>query len=274
MIDLGTGHAPSSLEAVMLSLDEMQWLLESLEDVDLPVVLDALGRYDNRDDHDAAMRAARASLDARGLLESDSASRDLEDRLRVLGRPHWVLALRLFTGEHISRLCVAQGADMAVLALRGSESYVISELTGDLVGPVLAGLGAAPTLAFGGLNAPTDQLSPIFDDIGDPHRTSARLQVLGAAPADATAVGHAMLHCVAHAEIVGVVYGDGVREQAPGHLAVFDTHHGRFLATASEALDGTKWTALSPGSDARIRQALHALIDALPEDSPFPYRRA
>ncbi|MCX5042290.1 ESX secretion-associated protein EspG [Aldersonia sp. NBC_00410] len=273
MIDLGTGHTPSSLESVRLGLDEMQWLLESLEDVDLPVVLDTLGRYDNADEHDAAMRLARESLDARGLLDGDAVTRELEDRLQVLGRPHWVVALRLFTGEQISRLCVARGADMSVLALRGPQSYLISELTGDPAGPVVAALGPAQPLAFGGLNAPTEQLSPIFDDTGDPDRTSNHLQQLGAPANDAAAVGNAMLHCFSHAEIVGIGYGDGVREQAPGHLAVFDTHHGRFLATASEALDGTKWTALSPGSDTRIRQALQTLMNGLPEESPFPYRR-
>lgn len=273
MIDLGTGLAPSSLEAVTLTLDEMQWALESLGDVDLPIVLDALGRYDDQADHDAAMGAARASLAARELLDGEDLHPELEHRLRVLGMPHWVLALRLFTGEHISRLCVAKGADTAVLALRGPESYVLSELGGDLAGPVLAALGPAEPLPFPGLNAPTEELSPIFDDTADPEVTASRLQRIGAADAEAAVIGHAMLHCYAHAEIVGVVYGDGVREQAPGHLAVFDTRSGRFLATASDALDGTKWTALSAGSDARIRQALQTLIGSLPHQAPFAHRR-
>ncbi|MBO0856060.1 MAG: ESX secretion-associated protein EspG, partial [Nocardia sp.] len=88
MTVLGAGRGQSMLEAVVLSLDEMQFLLEKLEIDEVPVVLNAIGRYDNVDSHDAAMAAASESLTARELLTDGEIHRDLEERLRGLYRPH------------------------------------------------------------------------------------------------------------------------------------------------------------------------------------------
>ncbi|WP_245721469.1 hypothetical protein [Nocardia crassostreae] len=46
MTVLGAGRGPSLLRAVTLSLDELQYLQETLGIDELPVVLNALGRYD------------------------------------------------------------------------------------------------------------------------------------------------------------------------------------------------------------------------------------
>ena len=99
MIDLlGTGGMPSSLEAVSLSLDELQLLIQILELDQLPTVLMVLGQYTDVDAQRRAMAAARESLTERGLLVGEKVHEDLEDRLRVLPRPHWVLAVRLYVG--------------------------------------------------------------------------------------------------------------------------------------------------------------------------------
>ncbi|WP_280488988.1 ESX secretion-associated protein EspG [Nocardia farcinica] len=107
MTILGAGRGPSMLGGVTLALDEMQFLLEKLEFDELPVVLQAVGRYDNQADHDAAMQVAENSLVERDLLIDGVVHRELEDRLRTLYRPHWVLALRLVVEGQVSRMCLA-----------------------------------------------------------------------------------------------------------------------------------------------------------------------
>ena len=261
------------LAAVVLSLDEMQFLLEKLELDELPVVLDAIGSYDDEMDHNAAMERAAQSLTDRNLLDGEYVHPELADRLRALDRPHWVVALRLFVEGQASRMCLAKGDDLVTVALRGPDSYVIDEAGEDLPGPLITALGAAEPLELFGLNAPTEQLVPIFDDTADPAATARRLAEVGNPARDAPTIATAMAHCLTHAEIVGVVYGDGNRDVADNHIAVFTTQSGRFIATASLADDGTKWTSFSSGTNARLRIALQELIDSLPERTEFPSTR-
>ncbi|OQS14154.1 ESX secretion-associated protein EspG [Nocardia donostiensis] len=270
MTVLGEGRGPSTLAAVALSLDEMQFLLEKLEIDEVPVVLDAIGRYDNVADHDKAMDAAAQSLAERELLDGETIHSELEDRLRGLYRPHWVVALRLIVEGQVSRMCLAKGDDIVSVALRGPDSYVIDEAGEDLPGPVINALGPAEPLELSGMNAPTEQLVPIFDDTGDAAATAARLTEVCTPARDAQTIASAMVQCFSHAEIVGVVYGDGSRDVADNHIAVFNTRSGRFLATASLADDGTKWTSFSSGTTARLRTALQDLINSLPEREEFP----
>ncbi|MFE9582904.1 ESX secretion-associated protein EspG [Nocardia sp. NPDC006044] len=270
MTVLGAGRGPSMLASVVLSLDEMQFLLEKLEIDEVPVVLDARGQYDNVTDHDAAMAVAAQSLADRELLIGDLVHQELEDRLRALYRPHWVVALRLFVEGRASRMCLAKGDDIVTVALRGPQSYVIDEAQDDLPGPIIAALGPADPLDLTGMRAPTEQLVPIFDDTGDAAATANRLAKVGTPAADAQALASAMVQIHSHAEIVGVVYGDGTRDVTDNHIAVFNTRGGRFIATASKSDDEVKWTSLSSGTAARLRTALQDLINGLPEREEFP----
>jgi hypothetical protein len=267
---LGAGHGPSMLAAVVLSLDEMQFLQEKLEIDELPVVLQAMGSYDNETDHDAAMAVAARSLIDRELLIGDAVHQELEDRLRTLYRPHWVVALRLFVEGNASRMCLAKGDDFVAVALRGPLSYVIDQVEDDLPGPIISALGPAEPLELIGMRAETEQLAPIFDDTGDAKATAARLAKVGNPANDAQAIASAMVEIHSHAEIVGVIYGDGTKDYAENHIAVFNTRGGRFISTASVSDDGTKWTSLSSGTTGRLRTALQDLISALPEREDFP----
>ncbi|MFF0633898.1 ESX secretion-associated protein EspG [Nocardia sp. NPDC004151] len=275
MTVLGAGRGPSPLGSVTLSLDEMRYLQETSGIDELPVVLNALGRYDHAADHDAAMAAAADALAERELLEGDPAAEDhrvhpeLAERLRVLHRPHWVLALRWYVEGQVNRLCIARGDDVDVVALRGPGSYVLDEASHDLPGTVLAALGPADPLALAGMHAPTEDLVPIFDDAGDSATTAARLSTVCDPARDAQAIAAALVRVHAHAEIVGVRYGDGVREVAGNHLAVYDTRHGRFLAITTTAEDGTKWTSFASGTPARLRTALRDLAESLPLRAEF-----
>ncbi|MGO4616626.1 ESX secretion-associated protein EspG [Nocardia sp. 2YAB30] len=269
MTVLGAGHGPSTLEAVVLSLDEMQFLLEKLE-IEVPVVLNARGRYDNVTNHRAAMDAAAESLTQRELLIDDVVHLDLEDRLRALNRPHWIIPLRLIVDGYVSRFCLAKSVDLSVVALRGQDSYVIDEAGIDLPGTVLAALGYAEPLELYGMNAPTGQLATIFGDTGDAAATAERLTKVGNPAHDARTLAAALVEIHSYAEIVGVVYGDGTRDVTDNHIAVFNTRAGRFIATASKSDDGVKWTSLSSGTTARLRTAIQDLIDSLPEREDFP----
>ncbi|MFB7720688.1 ESX secretion-associated protein EspG [Nocardia sp. NPDC056100] len=271
---LGAGRGPSLLRSVTLSLDEMQYLQEALEFDELPVVLNAMGRYDNAADHDTAMHAAATALAERDLLDGDQVHPELAERLRVLYRPHWVIALRWYVNGQVNRFCLAKGDDIEVVALRGPHSYVIDTAGHDLPGTVMAALGPADPLELDGMNAPTAELAPIFDDAGDVTTTANRLAEVGKPPRDAKTLASALVQVDSHAEIAGVIYGDGTRDTADNHIAVFNTRHGRFLATASTADDGTKWTSLATGTPARLRTALQDLIAGLPLRQEFPKFRA
>ncbi|MBF6164383.1 ESX secretion-associated protein EspG [Streptomyces gardneri] len=269
MTVLGAGRGPSTLESVVLSLDEMQFLIEKLQ-IEVPVVLNARARYDNVTDHRAAMDAAAESLAQRELILDGALHRDLENRLRALNRPHWIIALRLVVDGWVSRFCLAKGADLPVVALRGQDSYVIDEAGIDLPGTVLAALGYAEPLELYGMNAPTEELATIFGDTGDAAATAQRLTKVGNPTHDAKTLAAALVEIRSYAEIVGVIYGDGTRDVADNHIAVFNTRAGRFIATASKSDDGVKWTSLSSGTPARLRTAVQDLITSLPEREDFP----
>lgn len=262
---LGAAGGPATLGGVSIGLDEMQFLLEKLQFDELPVVLQAIGRYDNEADHDAAMEVAERILVDRGYLIDGVVHRDLEDRLRTLYRPHWVLALRLVVNGQISRLALAQGDDLTVVALRGPFSYVIDEVDEDLPGPLIAALGPAEPLDIESMNAETDLLAPIFGDAGDSATTANRLAKVCTPPRDVQALASALVEIHSHTQISAVVYGDGSRDIADSHIAVFDTRGGRIVLTAAVADDGTKWTSISSGSTARLRTAIRDLIGSLPE---------
>ncbi|WP_245721470.1 ESX secretion-associated protein EspG [Nocardia crassostreae] len=219
------------------------------------------------------MTAAAATLADRELLDGDQVHPELAERLRALYRPHWVLALRWYVNGQVNRFCLAKGDDFAVVALRGPDSYVIDEAGHDLPGTVMAALGPADPLDLTGMNAPTEELAPIFDDAGDATTTATRLAKVGNPTRDAKTLASALVQVDAHAELTAVVYGDGTRDITDNHIAVFDTRHGRLLATASRADDGVKWTALSSGTPARLRTAITDLITSLPMRQDFPAHR-
>lgn len=269
---LGAAGGPATLGSVSIGLDEMQFLLEKLQFDELPVVLQVVGRYDNETDHDAAMQVAERTLIDRGYLIDGEVHRDLEDRLRTLYRPNWVLALRLVVNGQISRLALAKGDDLAVVALRGPFSYVIDEVDEDLPGPLVAALGPAEPLDIESMNAETELLAPIFGDAGDSATTANRLAKICTPPRDVQVLASALVEIHSHTQISAVVYGDGSRDIADSHIAVFDTRGGRIILTAAVADDGTKWTSISSGSTARLRTAIRELINSLPERVEFPPR--
>ncbi|MFD4429322.1 ESX secretion-associated protein EspG, partial [Nocardia sp. NPDC058497] len=166
------------------------------------------------------------------------------------------------------------GDDRAVVALRGPESYVIDDAGLDLPGAVLQALGQSEALELYGMNAPTEELAPIFGDTGDVAATTERLSKIGKPAGDAPALASALVEIHSYAEIVGVAYGDGTRDIQDNHIAVFNTRAGRFIITASVADDGVKWSSIASGTNARLRTAVADLIESLPIRTEFPAAKA
>ncbi|RMI34182.1 ESX secretion-associated protein EspG [Nocardia stercoris] len=268
MTVLGAGRGPAQLDAVVLSLDEMQYLVETLQ-IEVPVVLDFRARYDTYDVHRRAMQAAAESLAARELIVDEVIHSELQDRLRTLDRPHWVVALRWYQGERINRACIAKGDDLEVVVLRGPDSYTVDEAGHDLPGTLMAALGPAEPLELSGMNVLTEELGPIIGDAGDAATTTARLEKVGRPPRDAAVLGSALVEVPSHASVVGVVYGDATRDISDNAVAVFNTRHGRFLVTTTRADDGVQWSSLASGTPARLRTALRDLIEQLPLRADF-----
>ncbi|MDT2004617.1 ESX secretion-associated protein EspG [Rhodococcus opacus] len=263
MIDLGTQPGVPTLPAVPLSLDEMDYLVDTLALDVLPVVLDAAPRYDTYDTRDAAFRGAVDTLTARDLLPGGGVHPELAERLRVLARPVWEIALRWYVEGSISRLCISQGDTLSVLTLRAGETYVVQDAGADIFAPVIGALGAVDPLNFGVVNAPTVQLGEALDQVGGGKTLAAALTALGVTAVDATALGNAMADCTTYAEIVGIVYGDGQYDPVGGPVTVFDTADGRVVGTSSVSAHGVAWSSLSPGTPQRLRQALESLADRL-----------
>ncbi|NUS44684.1 MAG: ESX secretion-associated protein EspG [Mycobacteriaceae bacterium] len=274
MIALGAGRRPSDLAAVSLSLDEMQVLMQLVGMDRLPTVLMAIGRHADADERDQAYAKAREDLAERGLLTGDQVHVDLEDRIGALSRPHWVVAMRLYIGDSISRLCLAKGDDLHVLVLRGPESYLVSEVEhGALAAALVSALPVARGLEFNEFRLPTDRLSAIANGMTDPNATAAELaDAARVGPEQTREVANALTTVVSKAEIVGVVYGEGSQDVAPGNIAVFDTPDGRILIGSNPVDGGAKWSSVSTGSAPRLRKAIQDLINALPTRQAFPTR--
>lgn len=271
MTVLGAGHGPSTLDAVVLSFDEFRFLQQQLELADIPVVLAANRYYDNEVTYAEAMTIAARSLAERELLFGEEVLPELAERMSALNRPHWALEMRWIVADNVNRLCIAKGDDLEVVVLRGQHTYVVDEAGPDLPGTVIAALGPAVPLELYGMNALTEELAPILGDTGDSAATAERLAKIGKPDQDAATLAAALVEIESAAEIIGVIYGDGTRDFTPNHISVFNTRHGRFIATASMSEDDVKWSSLSSGTPARLRIAVQDLIDSMPLREDFPH---
>lgn len=265
MIDLGTtlGTGTTTFEPVTLSLDEMEFLVDKLSLDVLPVVLDANPRHDTLDARDAAFRAADEALTERGLFQYGTVETNLADVLRVLARPSWEIAVRWYVSGTVSRMCVSYSPDLSVTTMRVDDNFVVRDAGADLFAQMTRALGTAQPMKFQNVNAPTAELSAAFDDAMDGANLADKLTRLGVPSADAGPLGRAVYGCDTHAEIVGIVYGDGQYDPVGGPVTVFDTELGRVVGTSSVSAHGVAWSSLSPGTPQRLRQALESLADRL-----------
>ncbi|WP_254900359.1 ESX secretion-associated protein EspG [Rhodococcus sp. 1168] len=266
LIDLGTRPLGHTVPSAELDADRMDYLVEALGIVELPVVLDVFPRFDRAANQAAALRRGHDGLDHDGLLPDGRVHPDLEMWLRVLDRPRWFIAARLinrpFTSDSsMTRIALASNESGSVLAVASGGWLRLRASVGDPAQELLDALGVRRPFEFHGIAAETDLLAEALD--GEPTdrvATSARLSHIGIEDSAAADVAAAMSTCSAHAEITSVTVGPGVRTVGQNPVAFFDTRRGRIVATSSMAADGRQWTSLSPGSDGRVRSAIEELI--------------
>lgn len=273
MIDLGTQPLGHTIPSADLDADRLDYLIDMLGIVELPVVLDVFPRHDNAEARDAARRRGRDGLGADGLLPEGRVHPDVEAWLRILEQPERYVSGRGIArpadpNSQITRVCAATNHVGSVIARRSGASVLIRPLAEDHPARILDALGSGRGLNFQSalsrseISAPTDLLAEALDAApSDVDATAARLAHIGIEPDSARYLASAMSTCSAHAEIVSAWNRDGTRVSGEHPVAFFDTHRGRILATSSTAADGRRWTTMSSGTDGRVRSALADIVD-------------
>ncbi|MDJ0394337.1 ESX secretion-associated protein EspG [Rhodococcus sp. G-MC3] len=274
MIDLGTQPLGHTISSADLDADRLDYLVDVLDVVELPVVLDVFPRYDNAAERSAALQRGRDGLDADGLLPGGRVHPDLEAWLRILEQPDWYVSGRgivrpVDENTSITRVCLATSTIGSVVARRsGGSPLVVRSAAADQPAHLLDALGCGQGLDFQGvlsrteISAPTDLLSEALDASPfDVNATAARLAHTGIEQDAARNLAAAMSTCSSHAEITSVKNGTGTRRASHHLVAFFDTHRGRILATSSTASDGRRWSTLSSGTDGRVKSALAELVE-------------
>nr|WP_296771390.1 ESX secretion-associated protein EspG [Rhodococcus sp. (in: high G+C Gram-positive bacteria)] len=273
MIDLGTQPLGHTIPSADLDADRLDYLIDVLGIVELPVVLDVFPRYDNAEELGAARRRGRDGLGADGLLLEGRVHPDVEAWLRILEQPDRYISGRgvvrpADTTVPITRVCAATNQIGSVIATRSGGSLLVRPLAEDRPARLLEALGFGQGLNFqtalsrSEISAPTDLLAEALDAApADVDATAARLAHIGIESDAARYLASAMSTCSAHAEIVSVQNRAGIRVPGEHPVAFFDTHRGRILATSSTAADGRRWTTMSSGTDGRVRSALAELVD-------------
>ncbi|OZC69075.1 hypothetical protein CH276_02850 [Rhodococcus sp. 06-470-2] len=266
MIDLGTVPVGHTLPIASLGADEMDFLVDELSIVELPVVLNVFPRFDDAAAWDSALERGRCSLDSAGLSAGGRVHEDLRQWMRVLEQPRWYVSVRVFDVESAepvpaTRICVASDGRMTVSAVRRDDVVTIRAVDGDPARDLAVSIGSAVAFDPGSINAPTDLLAEALDaaptDVG---ATASRLRGIGMVPDRAAALASAMATCAGRTEITAVARSNGTRHVAGRPVALFDTRAGRILATSALAADGTSWSSLTGATDRRVTAALTELI--------------
>ncbi|OZF34209.1 hypothetical protein CH296_10610 [Rhodococcus sp. 14-2496-1d] len=268
MIDLGTVPVGHTLPIASLGADEMDFLVDELSIVELPVVLNVFPRFDDAAARDSALERGRCSLDSAGLSAGGRVHEDLRQWMRVLEQPRWYVSVRVFDVESAepvpaTRICVASDDRLTVSAVRRDDVVTIRAVDGDPARDLAVSIGSAVAFDPGSINAPTDLLAEALDaapsDVG---ATASRLRGIGIAPDRTAALASAMATCAGRTEITAVARSNGTRHVAGRPVALFDTRAGRILATSTLAADGTSWSSLTGATDRRVTAALAELISS------------
>ncbi|SIS15603.1 ESX secretion-associated protein EspG [Williamsia sterculiae] len=239
-----------------------------------PVVLDLEPRFDTHAERAAAARDHDAALTAAGLFDHGEVDADLRSALTVVADPERMLAVRRFAGDGTVRACLARRGDAHVWLVRTGDTIRlrrpgVADDT-DIVALITTLLGAHDTPDFVGISAPAEELAGRLNSCETTANYADALYAVGAGQQDAVVVASALQACDAHTEIVAEQRVDGVVSSSLGALAIFESPRGRIVAGPSMSPDGRVWTTLSRGTSHRIGQALHLLIETLPDSRWMP----
>ncbi|MBF6179638.1 ESX secretion-associated protein EspG [Nocardia otitidiscaviarum] len=236
----------------------------------LPLVLSVGPQQESHRDWALAQERARAELisgrviDGRGDVEPDTA-----EAMFVLAQPERELAMRVFSEDGQTRVCVARRGDGQAVAVRRGDSLEIRTLWSDgsaesLARPIIDALGGCLPAEVANFSAPSAELLERFDAATTSEDYAGAVYSYGLEETEATAYGLALASCKAYAEVVAYAYADGVTDRVPGAVVVYDTARGRIVAAPGTALDQQLWSTLTPGTDHRVAQAISGLVDRLP----------
>ncbi|MFE4503487.1 ESX secretion-associated protein EspG [Rhodococcus sp. NPDC056743] len=272
-LDLGIATDADTFPSVDLTSAEIEYVREHLGLDVLPVVLGGTALCGSVRERDVAMQSAATSLTERDLLPGGEIHHDIAETLRALTRPAWELALRSHNQGTLTRVCIAADESLCVEASSNetSQSLTLSRVLNP-ADAVVRVLGPSDTMPIAVINAPTDRLSAALNAEPDPATVADALTQAGVPPAEAGQLGCAIVACTSFTEIVGIPRGVGTENLPAGVVSVFDTAHGRLVASSSTSADGTQWSSISSGTPQRLRQAVNSLIELLSE-SPAPASR-
>lgn len=236
----------------------------------LPLVLSVGPQQESHREWALAQEQARAELvsrrviDGRGDVESDTA-----EAMFVLAQPERELAVRVFSEDGQTRVCVARRGASQAVAVRRGDSLELRTLWSDgsaesLARPIIEALGACPPADVVSLSAPSAELHERFDAATTSEDYAGVVYGYGLEETEATAYGLALASCKAYAEVVAYAHADGVTDRSPGAAVVYDTARGRIVSAPGIAPDQQIWSTLTPGTDHRIAQAISGLFDWLP----------
>ena len=265
-LDLGIATNTDAFTCVDLTSAEVEYARERLGLDVLPVVLGGTALWDSADEYDAAMGSAATSLTARNLLPGAEIHHGVAVTLRALTRPTWELALRSHHQGTLTRTCIAADESLCVKASFNSETKIYRLNKGiNPADAVVRALGPADPMPVAVINAPAEMLSAALNSGPDADTVAAALTQAGIPTADAGKLGSAMVTCTSFTEIVGIAHGVETKNLPAGVVSVFDTAHGRIVASSSTSADGTQWISISSGTPQRLRQAVNSLVELLSE---------
>ncbi|MDV6267734.1 ESX secretion-associated protein EspG [Rhodococcus globerulus] len=265
-LDLGIATDTDAFPSVDLTSEEIEYARERLGLDVLPVVLGGTALWDSVAEYDAAMRSAATSLAARDLLLGGEIHHGIASTLRTLTRPAWELALRSHNQGTLTRVCVVADESLCVEASFDEATKIYTLRKGmNPADVVVRVLGPSNALQVAVINAPTDILSAALNAGPDADTVADALTQAGVPPVEAGQLGSAIVTCTSFTEIVAVPRGVGIEKLPVRVVSVFNTAHGRIVASSSTSADGTQWSSISSGTPQRLRQAVNSLIEQLSE---------
>ncbi|WP_336881107.1 ESX secretion-associated protein EspG [Rhodococcus globerulus] len=267
-LDLGIATDTDVFPSVDLTSAEIEYARERLGLDVLPVVLGGTELWDSVAEYDAAIRSAATSLAARDLLLGGEIHHGIASTLRTLTRPAWELALRSHNQGTLTRVCVAADESLCVEASfnEATKIYTLHKVANP-ADAVVRVLGPSEPMPIAVINAPTDMLSAALNAGPDADTVADALTQAGVPPVEAGQLGSAIVTCTSFTEIVAVPRGVGIEKLPAGVVSVFNTAHGRIVASSSTSADGTQWSSISSGTPQRLRQAVNSLVELLSESS-------
>ncbi|MGU3292776.1 ESX secretion-associated protein EspG [Williamsia sp. M5A3_1d] len=244
--------------------DEILVLCAALGIQTLPSVLRIEG-------HDVDFPATDLPGARERLLESEviddagNVSPDVRIALESAVAPDWSVQIRRIDATQMLRGCLVGVGERRFLVTRNGRRVTTREvLAGDDVALVQMQIGMligeAPGADIRELQHPSDELDRDLATCVTEDDHAELFFRRGLDVTDARALASALMACNGQTQIIA---NDDV-PAARTVVAVFDTHRGRIVSSATPSVTGERWTTIAPGDPHRVAAALRQLAHTLP----------